>query len=199
MISTAFEAITMKECATCKACCSDLHTSGDRSEILCAFNCISEINQNKIPDDIIKRLVIYSVPDSQMDHYAKYLRMFPLTNLLRHMTIPDKNGKYEFLAIPPAVIDKCPFLSPCGCNPPDIKNYICGIYPFYVHKLQFHSDYNCPWLDNLNEEDDVKYREIVGKYIVDYLFFSENHKTEYALLLNQIKQKNNLRVLSPEM
>jgi Fe-S-cluster containining protein len=138
----------------------------------------------KISPSILSKMNLYQIPGAILNDAAKYLRMYPLDNLLRHMTTPNANGDYEFLGIPAG---NCILLGQDGCLIPEYKPYICAMFPFYFYKLQAHFNYVCPGCDGL--EGDLAQREAAGKMIVTFYLEADRHQHEYASMLRQINEK----------
>ena len=174
--------IKINDCSECKGCCSGI------SEIICGINMIKAIQKKEIPEELIQKMRIYRVSEENLNKAAKIWGLFPLTNLLKVMTLPT-TGFYEFLALPSSA-ERCIFLSDNGCLYPDAKPFECGLYPFYIYKMQFRTDFRCKYSDNM--EDDLILREFIGQYITDYLLTSHEHKKEYYEYVKYLKPKYNL-------
>lgn len=187
MFSNALNGIVMEECAKCKLCCI---AKSDKAEVICGFNAIEEINKGNLSTDLIKSLIIYRVSEKRLDAAAKNWGLYPFANLLRYMSVP-KDGYWEYLAIPPG---DCPFISPNGCTHPNFKPFECKMYPFYLYKFHFRTDYHCQFADNLEEE--LKYHEKIGQFIADYLVYSFEHKNDYFNAVQKIKKDYGLPVLT---
>lgn len=179
--------IEMNDCAECQGCCDE----GDKfNQIMVSYAFLDATLKNKIPENALQQMLIFRIPAQIIDDAAKYLRMYPIDNLLKHMTILSSDGYYEYLSLPDG---KCIFLSPRGCLIPEYKPYICAMFPFYVYKLQTHFNYACPASDKI--ENDLPVRECIGQLIVNYILYAEAHKEQYSIALEKIKQKYKLKVV----
>jgi Fe-S-cluster containining protein len=177
--------IPCPSCASCQDCCK----YPNKPAYPFGFQIFEAIHRGDFPEKEISKLVILRIPESLLDDTARRA-MYPLDNLFRHMTVPSPDGTWEFLALPTG---KCIFLSPIGCIINEIKPFECGIYPFYLYKLEMRFDAWCP--DVYKLEDTVKVREMVGKYIINYISYSETHKGQYLKELQAIKNKYKLPVM----
>jgi len=178
--------IGIEYCKVCQGCCK-----APKAEVICGYNLFEGIQNGKLSAEEIQKLLVFRVPEHILDDAAKNWGMFPLDNLLRHLTVRSDDGFWEFVALPSGT---CPFLGEKGCRHPECKTYECGIYPFYVYKLELRYDYRCPYCDSI--EEDCQIRSIVGKFISDFLLFSDKNKEEYAANLLNLKQKYSISVIT---
>jgi Fe-S-cluster containining protein len=181
--------IEMTDCAKCRGCCGDV--GGEKfNQIMLSYEFLEAIEANKIPEKIIQQMIIYKIPAQTLDAAAKYLRMYPVDNLMRHMTTLDPEGYYEFMSLPKG---KCTLLGPSGCQFLEFKPYICAIFPFYIYKLQPYYSYGCVACDKI--ENDILVRESAGRLIIHYIIAAEQHKEQYRPTLERIKQNYCLKVV----
>ncbi len=178
--------IKITQCADCKSCCFNI------PESICSFNAIEEILNGGITESYVKQMVVYHVAEKDIDRMGKQWLMFPSVNYLRYMTGPEK-GFYEFLALP-AVKDNCILLTDKGCLYPAAKPFECGMYPFYMYKLQFRTDYECDYAKEL--EDDIHVSEFVSQYMADHLIYCEKNKQNYFEAVKDLKNKYQLRAIN---
>lgn len=180
--------VKIEQCATCRGCCYNI------PESICGYNTFEEIHKGAIPEEYLKQMVIYHIAEAKIDDFAKKDNMFPIVNLLRYMTNP-KDGYYDFLAYP-TVTGNCIMLSEKGCLFPKAKPFECGLHPFYMYKLHFRTDYECQYTRIL--EDEISQREIVGRFIAEYLLYSEKHQKDYFNALSHFQQKYQLPIVRIE-
>jgi Fe-S-cluster containining protein len=189
MTETKVEPYTIildNKCATCKYCCHEGVPEG-----ICAYNTIQEILKNQIPDEIIKKLVIYRVPENKIEAAAHIWDHFPFKkNLLRLMTTPI-DGIYEFLAVPYAN-ENCIFLSPSGCVYPSAKPFDCTQFPFYYRNGVFTKIGWCPITITLNEKE---IRKKAQKAVQEYEQFLIQHQAQYSQDLIRLKQQYHFQEL----
>lgn len=176
--------IIIDGCQNCEhICCLDLPT------IVCAYNGIDAIMKGKIPVEAVKKMIVYRIQGDYIDVFAQKWGLYPLDNFLTHMTLKE-DGFYEILTFPRGV---CVLLD-SGCKYPEMKSYECGLYPFEIYKMQMFPDrYFCEPTNFIR--NDMKYREIAGKYTIQYLLYSEEHKNAYFQDLKAIKDKFGIQTI----
>ncbi len=140
--------LVYSECENCKICCHQGVTEG-----ICSYSMIEAILDKKIPEELIKKLVIFKIPLNKMDFCAKKWWHFPKINILYNLSFPE-DGFIELLSIPTAKEDEdCIFMTEIGCEYPEIKSLDCCLFPYHYYKGEFLIETWCGLTKHLNQDD----------------------------------------------
>jgi hypothetical protein len=192
MADNSYEQILSNLCNTCKECCKEGVPEG-----VCGYNTIEQILAGKIPENLVKQLVIYRVPREKIDEAAIKWWQFPKTNLLKVLT-KEENGFYEFLAVPYAKI-KCIFLSDEGpCLYPQAKPFDCSMFPFHFDHEQFKIETWCKMTEpcQTNKEVYKKYYNQTLKSAQQYEKFVKKNTKLYFEKLKEIQKTYKLEIIN---
>lgn len=197
MAENSYEQILSDLCSVCKECCKEGVPEG-----ICGYNTIDMILNGKIPENLVKQLVVYRVPQDRIDEAATKWWHFPKKNLLKLLT-KEENGFYEFLAVPYAKI-KCIFLSDDGpCLYPDAKPFDCSMFPFHFEKGEYRIETWCKMTELCQINKDKYDKKVFDKYYSQtlksakqYEKFAKKYSKAYFEKLKEIKNKYSLEIIN---
>jgi Fe-S-cluster containining protein len=152
---------------------------------------MEEILAGHIPENQVRQLVVYRVPEIKLDAAADHWWHFPFTeNLLRTITHPT-TGNYLFLAVPYAK-DACIFLTPTGCQFPAVKPFDCSMFPFYFRRGEYYAEKWCPLTDNCQS---AVMQHKLTQAIEEYRRFNLEHRDRYFHHLPELIDRFQLQII----
>lgn len=173
-------------CHQCRSCCTDIPTC------LCSYAILEKIQQDHFSIHLIQNFVIYQVEGRDLEKAALLWWHLPDSNILSHMTVPNDQQMYEYLAIP-KTRGNCMFWTPEGCKFPDLKPFNCRIFPFHLEKHLFRTASWCPVGQQLNELPTTQQK--IQHITEEYMEYCVRFQKEYAWAMQAIKTRFDLQIV----